>query len=204
MMFRSEILMINYEYNIDEYDKISYMNESWLDFSKANQAKNLTLPEVLGRSVWSYINNRETKAIYQIIVNNVRKGGIYFSFPFRADSPDKRRFMELHVSPIKDNGVCFNSVLLQEERRSYVTLLDSNIKRKSSFVIMCSWCKTVNVSREHWIDIEAAVKFLNLPKYAPYPKISHRICPACSSRLRTEIINTRRVNSQHDESLFVV
>lgn len=196
--------MINYEYNIDEYDKISYVNESWLDFSKANQAKNLSLLEVLGRSLWSCMKNHETEAVYQIIVNTVRKKGISITLPFRADSPDKRRFMELRISPLEENRIRFNSVLLDEEPRSSVTLLDSTIKRKSSFIIICSWCKMVNISKYHWIDIEAAVKFLNIFQSESYPKLSHRICPDCSSRLRKEIINAGDVKSSHDASMFVV
>ena len=196
--------MNNFEYHIDEKDQISYVNAAWIDFSKENQAKHLSLPEILGRSLWANINNRETEAVYQIILNNVRKKGIEFVIPFRADSPDKRRFVELHISPLENNSVRFNSILLDEESRSYVTMLDSSIKRKSGFIIICSWCKMVNVSRDHWIDIEAAVKFLNLFNSAPYPKLSHRICPGCHSRLRAEIINTRRVHSRQDDSLFVV
>lgn len=190
--------MKTFEYHINEYNQISYVNEAWLDFGKDNQAVNLSLSDVLGRSIWSYMQNRETEAIYQIIVNNVRKKGIDFALLFRADSPDKRRFMELRINPIENNGVRFNSVLLDEEPRSYVTLLDNNIRRKSSFIIICSWCKMVNVSREHWIDIEAAVKFLNLFKSDPYPRLSHHICPSCNNRLRTEIMNVGRMGAKHN------
>ena len=196
--------MKNCEYHIDENDQITYVNEDWIDFSRENDAEHLSLHEVLGQSLWTNIDNRDTATIYQVILNNVRKKNIEFAIPFRADSPDKKRFMELRISPLENHGVGFNSILLDEEPRSYVTLLDSNIKRKSSFIIICSWCKMVNASREHWIDIEAAVKFLNLFNSEPYPKLSHRICPGCQSRLRTEIINTRKVHTNQDDSLFVV
>ena len=111
--------------------------------------------------------------------------------------------MELRINPLEDNGIRFNSVLLDEKSRSYITLLDSTIRRKSSFIILCSWCKMVNVAMDHWVDVEVAVKLLNIFKSGSYPKLSHRICPDCSSRLRTEIINTREVSSPHDANIFV-
>ena len=55
--------MNNFEYHIDEKDQISYVNAAWIDFSKENQAKHLSLPEILGRSLWTNINNRARSSV---------------------------------------------------------------------------------------------------------------------------------------------
>ena len=62
----------------------------------------------------------------------------------------------------------------------------------------------VKLSREQWIDIEAAVKFLDFFKSEPYPKLSHQICPRCYDHLRTELINSQHPQSSHNGKSFAI
>jgi len=181
-------IMVTYEYHINEQDQISFVDNQWLRFARDNAAWHLTEQNILGQPIWSFISNKETEMIYQIIVNKVRKHDLEIKLPFRCDSPNIRRHMELHISPLKDNNVKFLSNLLEEEPQNYTPLLDPRVERAASFIIMCSWCKKVQTSEEDWVEVESAIKKLNLFGSFKLPKLSHGICPDCMSQIKSEIV----------------
>lgn len=173
-------------YRIDCQDNIIYVNNAWSAFARENDGEKLEKESVLNRPVWKYIYGKETKHIYEILFNKVRTGQKGINFPFRCDSPTMRRFMELKLLPLPNNGIELEACTLKEESRRQLNLLDAFIKKSHGHLMMCSWCKKVNVN-DQWIEIEDALIQLDLFGEKELPGLTHGICLCCKEILEETI-----------------
>jgi hypothetical protein len=81
-------------HRIDSNDMIVVVNDEWLSFGSEN-VYNLSQDVVVNKSLWDFIIDKETQHLYKIMLEKVRAVNARIKFPFRCDSPDCRRFMEL-------------------------------------------------------------------------------------------------------------
>ena len=102
---------------IDDADKIVHVNDAWLAFARENTAPQLTASLVLDQPIWRFIQGQETIYLYKQIFGRVRAGKSPVKFPFRCDSPDCRRFMEMQLSLLPGDAIQFISHILREEWR---------------------------------------------------------------------------------------
>jgi hypothetical protein len=172
---------------IDAADKIVHVNDAWLAFARENTAPQLTASIVLDQPIWRFIQGQETSYLYQQIFRRVRAGKATVKFPFRCDSPDCRRFMEMHLVLLPGGVIQFTAHILREEWREPVDLLDASRDRTGEFVTVCSWCKRINIPGRGWGEIEAAIADMDLFGHHPMPRMTHTICDACRSTLRLEL-----------------
>jgi hypothetical protein len=168
------------QYELDGEDRIRSVNEPWCAFARANEAEHL-IDAVVGTSIWDWIEGMEVRHLYQLLFSRVRRHRPIPRLPFRCDSPGVRRFMELDLSVLPDDGLLCKAQLKRTERRPPVSLLDSSTGRSQALVIVCSWCKRVRVNRGLWLEVEQAVSALGLLESEP-PGITHTICTDCESQ----------------------
>jgi len=167
-------------YRIDGDDRIVWVSDTWITFSQENGAAESCHPDaVLNRSIWDFIDGIETRYLYDIVLKKIRKTRNSARLPFRCDSPDKRRYLELRISAAGTDTVEFVSTVIREEVRDTVVLLEPGIPRSEKFIKMCSMCKKVEVAENSWQDIEAAIASLGLFEELNLPKISHGLCQEC-------------------------
>jgi hypothetical protein len=171
---------------IDGADKIVHVNDAWLVFAGENTAPQLTATMVLNHPLWLFIQGQETSYLYRQIFSRVRAGVSPVKFPFRCDSPDCRRFMEMQLALLPDNAIQFMAHILREEWRDPIDLLDNSRDRSGEFVKVCSWCKKINIPGQGWGEIETAIEALDLFGHRPMPRMTHTICDSCRSALRLE------------------
>jgi hypothetical protein len=172
---------------IDAADKIVHVNDDWLAFAGENTAPQLTASLVLDQLIWRFIQGQETSYLYQQIFRRVRAGKSPVTFPFRCDSPDCRRFMEMKLTLLPGDAIQFISHLVREERRDPVDLLDAFRDRSGEFVKVCSWCKKINIPGQGWGEIEAAIGPLDLFGHHTTPRMTHTICDACHAAVKIEL-----------------
>ncbi|MDZ7752473.1 MAG: hypothetical protein U5S82_12550 [Gammaproteobacteria bacterium] len=175
-----------FTYAIDATDRIDSVSAEWLAFAARNDSPHLTERSVIGRSLFDFITEPTTAQIYRIAIQRVRDNEESITVPFRCDGPHCRRFMELHMSPRADGGVCFESRLLQEEPRPTVMLLDATLAHGSDLLKMCSWCKRLMVEGT-WMEVEEAIARLRLFDSRRLPEVSHGICPQCREGLMDQV-----------------
>lgn len=168
-------------YRIDAGDLVVYVTPEWEAFANENKAPELTSEAVCGQPLSSFVVNMETRHLYRVMVDSVRRDRRTIVVPFRCDGPDVRRFMELTVSPRPDEHVQLEGRIVREEYREPVRLLDSSVSRTDEFVVLCSWCKRADVTGD-WVEVEEAVKLLELFNSLELPQITHGICPECLER----------------------
>ena len=165
-------------YRVDMEDHIVFVNDAWRHFAEENCAEGLCDSSILGRSLWEFISDPETRGIYQMLFHRVRQYGSVLQLPFRCDAPDERRHMRLTLTRGQDNGIELSVSTLRHEPRPAVSLLDPAVPRAEQLLHICSWCKRVEVEGQ-WLEVEDAVSALQLFEHAPVPGLSHGICHYC-------------------------
>ncbi len=122
---------------------------------------------------------------YHVLLKKVRERQKPVTVQFRCDGPTVRRFMELELRPLEEGAVHLTGRLLREESRPHVALFANEVPRSGEFLIVCGWCKMVQVD-DSWLEAEDAITRLRLFDGDVLPQLSHGICPACNERLREE------------------
>jgi hypothetical protein len=170
-------------YRINDDDVIVFVNDQFRDFAVRNEAA--PLEHCVGKPLWSFIADWDTKAIYRLLVDRVRDGKLGPRFPFRCDSPALRRFMEMEITLLGDL-IEFRCRLDRAESRDPVAPRQvDNEFRLEELVRMCSWCKRIQHPSSRWLDIDDAVTDLSLLATDEPPAITHGICGACYADLKT-------------------
>ena len=177
-----------YVHRIDEADTITRVSDNWLQFAEENLASISCSPEnVVGRSLWDFVQDKETRHLYEMILTRARNTDRTYRFPFRCDAPHKRRYLEMTVVPLKEGAVEFKSEILREEEREPVELLDKDLERTEDLVKICSMCKKIALPDNRWVEVEEAVACLDLFGKPRLPRLSHGICPPCFDRAISEM-----------------
>lgn len=100
--------------------------------------------------------------------------------------------MVLEISPGTNRQVQFTVRTTRQDERKRIALLDPLVNRTGEHLLMCSWCKRVNVVG-NWLDVELAVKQLELFNETSLPQITHSICNDCYAWMRHEILSQKDV-----------
>jgi hypothetical protein len=177
----------NFIWTIDAADKLVRVNDAWLAFARENTAPQLTASVVLNQHIWRFIQGQETSYLYQQVFHRVRSGVSPVTFPFRCDSPDCRRFMEMKLALLPGDAIQFTAHMLREEWRDPVDLLDALQDIAREYLKICSWCKRINIPGQGWREIEAAIVALDLFGHLPLRRMTHTICDPCRGALRLEL-----------------
>jgi hypothetical protein len=171
---------------IDSEDKIVFVDGHWLQFAGEN-GFNLGLENIVGKPLWEFLSDLTTRHLYRIFARRVRQSGKSLTMPFRCDAPDRRRFMQMTILRLPENGLEFLSQLLREEPRPVVPLLAPEFPRTHEMIEMCSWCKKIKAP--DWVEVEEGVLRLKLFDKEKLPWVSHSICPQCDSEMSRLAIN---------------
>jgi len=165
-------------YRVNADNVIESVDSGWISFAQENQASHLSPEAVIGQPLFRFITGTETQYLYQVIIERVRSNQRKAVIPFRCDGPSHRRFMVLEISPGTKRQVQFTVRTTRQDERKRVSLLDPLVNRTDEYLLICSWCKRVDVAG-NWLDVELAVKQLELFNETSLPQITHSICNDC-------------------------
>jgi hypothetical protein len=172
---------------LDRDDRIIRVNDNWLAFAQENLSPHLMAALVLDQFIWQFITGPETVYLYEQIFRRVRAGVSPVALPFRCDSPDCRRYMEMSLALLPGEAIEFTAHILREERRAPVALLDVSRARSGELLSICSWCKAVYIPGRGWGEIEAAIEALDLFGGRPMPQLTHAVCNTCYETIIQEL-----------------
>lgn len=181
----SEARTLSTRYRVEPDMSIGWTSANWDRFARENGAPELAEGTVLGHPVWEYIEGDGTRAVYEAVIRRVRATGEEVVLPFRCDSPDVRRFMELRMRRT-NSELEVVSELHREEPRPHVALLDAASPRAGEPIRICSFCKRVEARGSEWLEVEDAAAALELSADGPYPPLDHTVCPDCEATARGE------------------
>ncbi|MBE0576622.1 MAG: hypothetical protein IH613_12095 [Desulfuromonadales bacterium] len=178
-------------YQIDAQDRIDYVGGDWVAFARANQAAASCFPDqVIGRPLWDFIDGMETRHLYHVVLKKVRSLQLAVKLPFRCDAPDRRRFLELLITPVSPDRLQFMSTLLREELRDPLAILLVDAQRSEELIKMCSMCKRIETPLDTcWSEVEEALAALAVFNADRVPQITHGICPDCLLQARKTLFD---------------
>ncbi len=176
------------EYWIDANDNVADVGQSWADFARDNDAPELVVP-ASDRALWTYFESDEIRDLWRLLVERVRALQTGVEVPLRCDAPDARRWFDMTITPERNGGVHFRCVLVFEETRPTVSLLDIQSERDNGVrpVPLCSWCAR-GQHGPRWLEVEALVRVTRLLERAVMPPISHGICTSCRDQMSAELL----------------
>jgi hypothetical protein len=166
-------------YTLDAEDRIDTVSRRWLAFARENGAPELSRQRVIGASLWDFIADDGTRALYRRLFAMARSGNRPLFMPFRCDSPLVRRFMRLEIRHQSAGVLHLRSVLLRAEPRLYLSMLDRHRPRSDQRLTMCSCCKRVLVEPVGWIELDDAACRLRLLEADRVPFLRQQLCTAC-------------------------
>ncbi len=169
-------------YAIDEHDHLIRVDDGYYRFAEENGWSEAG--SSLGRSLWDYVTGQELVKLQRLLLRRIRDEVGDIELPFRCDGPDVRREMDIRIVARPGGRVVLFSARLrsEEERDAPQPLLDSGAPRSDETVEMCGWCDRFEVDGE-WVEVEEAVKRLQLFNRPVLPALSHGICPECNEML---------------------
>lgn len=173
-------------YHINSDDEIVFIGGIWDSFAAANDGDALSEASVLGRSLFDFISEKESKHLYELLLIRIRESKKEIEFPFRCDSPDTRRYMCMKMTLLDEDMISFHSCIQKEETREPAVLLDTKLKRGDGHIKICSWCKKIKVEEDKWIEVEELAREHQPFEDLELPKLSHGICPDCLEQVLAE------------------
>lgn len=174
-------------YAVDVDDCVVEVGDAWSSFALANGAPALTPEAVVGRSLWDFISDPETRYLYQVMFARVRRSDQPIVVPFRCDSPRLRRFLEMRIAPEDRGGLRLITRQLRTEEQEVPVEWQPPGASSGELITNCSWCKKVKVQAGVWIEVEEAVRRLGLFAAGLPPQLTHGICPACHADLHRQL-----------------
>lgn len=168
-------------YTLDARDRLEAMGGDWERFAMLNGGEHLVAPGVMGRPIWDFLGGEAVKVVYRALYHQARERKEEVHVPFRCDSPEEIRELELIIEPREDGGLnVISRTLRVKPRQEAVRLLEAHAPRSRELLSMCAWCKQVHLEGSWW-DLDDAVaefRFLDTP---PLPSVTHGICPTCAT-----------------------
>jgi hypothetical protein len=178
-----------YRYRVDASDSLVWVGSLWLAFARENGAAELTEEAVLGRSLWDFVEGKETRELYREIHTRVRSGVPSVVLPFRCDSPSLQRHMRMTITREDAGYLMYESLLVRAVPQRHLGILDSQQPRSRAFLTMCSCCKRGLIEPVGWLNVEEFSARLQLFEAPKVPRLRHTICPACTAALRKTLDN---------------
>src|SRR5207237_1272840 len=155
---------VKLSYWIDSSGKVLRIDGPWNTWlgQDGELPQRSTEANVVGNSLFSFIESEGVRHIYRVIHKRVLETGEAVEFPFRCDSAWLKREMQMKIARDGDE-LRYDSVVIKETRRERP--LPQGTAGAKTLVAMCSFCKRYRfpVESKKWNDIEFLSMVPELP-----------------------------------------
>lgn len=171
-------------HRIDRNDRIIFVNDNWLSFASENGAPGLSERRVLNQSLWDFISGWQVRHLYLLLLNRLRKlPGAHVIIPFRCDSPEVRRFMEMDVHSLGQGVIEFKSRVVRIEARNEAAHQVKSAQWANESLNVCSICNKIQIGKSEWLEIDEAIARYNLLSEGHLPQLTYGRCSSCYGML---------------------
>ena len=174
-------------YSVGNDDIIDWVSENWARFAIQNDAPEPSADAVIGKSIWRFISDIETRELYRLLLARVRTARVPIEFEFRCDSPTAKRFMRMVVTSDQQRLV-FSTELVRLEPTIENPLLYRTIRVCHNLIKICGWCKKLRIGDDRWEEAEVALGILGPFRQNTMPIVSHGICEPCKASFLKKFI----------------
>ena len=122
-------------YAIDHDDRLVKVDDGYYSFAEANGWDGAG--SSLGRSLWDFVAGEEMRKLQRMLLRRLRGEARGVELPFRCDSPDARREMDIRIVAHRSGRtVLFAAGLRSEQRRSVpIPILDPTLAREGEELV---------------------------------------------------------------------
>jgi len=170
-------------YTLDPDDTITAVTGDWDRFALDNGGDESLSTKVIGRRLDHFISGDVTLMFVRTLLMSARTLKRTVERPYRCDSPQLKRFMEMTIVPRGDGvlEVCHRQVRSEPYRYS-LPVTGAMPGAGSNFVKRCSLCQRIRVG-QMWSEVDDAILEGRLPKGAAAKLgVVYGVCPDCMSR----------------------
>lgn len=172
--------MADLSYTVDASDVIVAVGGAWDDSARCNDAEKIVSTQIIGKSLDGFIHGDETRMFVRTMLMSARVLNRPVMRPYRCDSPQRKRFMEMTVTPL-DGG---NIEVMHQEVHSEPIANPTRMVAAPKGVTgvhtkRCSVCNRLRVNGI-WSELDDAVASGHLaPAVAPALRVIYGVCPDC-------------------------
>jgi hypothetical protein len=175
------------EYRLDAHDRIVAVNEDWRRFATANGTGTLMPENVVGRPLRDFVSGDITRMFVDTLLQGVRLTGRERTVPYRCDSPDAKRYMEMTVSPAAGGGIVTSHRIVREEHfaapNAFVAATGTGPKR--DLVKRCSMCNRLSRNGGDLVEPEVA-RSEGWLLVGTATAVIYFVCKACQSLVKEQ------------------
>ena len=107
--------MTTLRYILDADNLIQSVDRDWDLFADSNGAPELFGSDIIGKSIFDFIQDAQTVSLYQDIYQVVREQNKPIDFTFRCDSPQIKRLFVMKIIPKEDRWIEFETELVEQD-----------------------------------------------------------------------------------------
>ncbi len=163
---------------------------NWNVFAKENGASELRADQIVGQSIFRYIEGLQVQEQTRLILARISQDPNWcWVLPFRCDTPEKACEIRQYIRPVFEEHTCtgflFHSIVHRSRPRPIVPLFDFKRLKRLTYqnsclpiVMMCSWCQRVQSetpNKTSWVEAEDYYAAGGTSDV----RLSHGICDDC-------------------------
>jgi hypothetical protein len=137
-------------YRVDANDTITEVGAEWDRTARLNEANRLVAERIVGTRLYTHVSGDVCRSYVWTMFDAVRKLGKPVVRPYRCDSPDCQRHMEMRISPEPGDGLLLEHRLLRATHLAvpvrFVAGAGSGMP-----VLRCSMCNRIKIARQ-WCE----------------------------------------------------
>jgi len=170
-------------YRLDAKDVIVEVGGAWDEFARRNGGPGLEVDRVVGRSLYEHVTGEVTRMFVWTMFDAARKLGIERTQPYRCDTPDLKRFMEMRIVPGPAGTILVRHRLVSTEPiiphvRVRAAMPGTPLRQ---VVLRCSSCNQLR-HQGVWVEPEHLAKDVSGGDLDV--QVAYSICPSCREAAR--------------------
>lgn len=162
-------------YWLDKEDRIVKVGGRWDHFALENDGKEITSSRVVGNPIWKYISGDASVMWLRTLLDYSRMTNTILERTYRCDSPAKRRFMKMTVTPESKGTLRIDHFVERvEERKAPVYIYPGNPPK---VLFRCSVCGKINKGEQWYEPDHLSIK----EQHQDGVFVAYSVCEQCKS-----------------------
>lgn len=164
-------------YILDSENRIISVSGYWDEFADQNNGNDVHASNVCGRSIWDFIKGDVTRMWLESVFQFARLKNQTVERPYRCDSPDVKRFMQMRISTDENGLLRIDHELLATEKREKPVHFQYASSAVNNLIFRCSICGHVSINNV-WVEPEQIPRHNN-----ENIRVSYTVCPTCRQNM---------------------
>ena len=169
-------------YWLDAENRMVRVGSDWDRFASENDGDKVLAAHVLGRPIWDFIRGDVTRMWYEAVIKLCRLRGSSLGRPYRCDTPNKRRFMQMAIVPEESGLLRFDHTILSVEPIRPPVYFRAALHAEGVPSMRCSMCGHISRDGSKWLEPEPSPAGDGKTALAPLPVI-YTVCQECQRLL---------------------